>query len=195
MEESSDGMADTGKEEMTTPQKAKWDHFQMLIGAGKVKRWHCASIHQPQDVGNHTFGVMAVLLYITEGEVSKELLLAALMHDMAEGQTGDTPHPFKKQYPDEFNFLEDAAMESVFEYEQQLITIEEANLLKVADLLEMGIYASYEHAMGNTYSITILINVLKALSGLEIPKNAMTIATGFEQRVQIAMRAMKEGKQ
>ena len=159
------------------------EFYKAMVRAGRVKRWHTVDTVATQNVADHTYGVMATLMFITDGEASRALLLAALSHDILEGITGDVPHPFKRQYPDEYKFLEDAAESQLPEGFAPTISKEEMNLLKVADLLECGVWATHELALGNAGALPIMLNVLRSVNGMEIPKRAMSILDSLEHNV------------
>jgi 5'-deoxynucleotidase YfbR-like HD superfamily hydrolase len=159
--------------------------FHALVKAGRVKRWHTVDTVGTQTVADHTYGVLCTLLYITDGTASKDLMLAALQHDIAEGMTGDAPHPFKLKHREEFDYLEDAAMREINPNATYMgtLTSEEKLLLKIADLLEMGIWATYELVLGNAYALTIMQNILKALSGLPVNDRAMGLVKSLEVNI------------
>lgn len=171
-----------------TDEKRTDDHskfYHALVTAGRVKRWHTVSTVGTQTVADHTYGVMCTLLYITDGEASKDLMLAALQHDIAEGMTGDTPHPFKLKHREEFDYLEDRALQEINPNCVFMgnLTTDEKLLLKIADLLEMGIWATYELVLGNAYALTIMQNILQALSGLPVNDRAMGLVKALESNI------------
>lgn len=179
MEKECYGMA-TGEKSMI---EGASKFYKALVRAGRVKRWHTVDTVATQNVADHTYGVMCTLMLITDGNASRELLIAALSHDILEGITGDTPHPFKSQYPDEFNFLEDAAEAQIPKGFAPTITKDESNLLKVADLLECGVWATHELILGNAGALPIMLNVLRSISGMEVPPRAMAIIEALERNV------------
>lgn len=65
--------------------------------AGRVRRWH-TNPGLEQSVAEHSWGV-AVLLLLENPDVSKDLLIAALLHDAHEVSFGDIPSPAKQAYP------------------------------------------------------------------------------------------------
>ena len=172
-------MADS-KENMSDDGRA---FYKALVTAGRVKRWHTVDTVATQNVADHTYGVMATLVYITDGEASKELLLAALYHDVLEGITGDLPHPFKKLCPDEVIRMEGIAANQLPEGFESIITQDEMDMLKVADLLEMGVWATYELVLGNAGALKIMVNILRALSGMTVNDRAMVIIESLEANV------------
>lgn len=65
--------------------------------AGAVMRYHTSPLNHPENVATHTFNIVNLLLILTEGKVTKELLVCAIQHDMGEYITGDLPSPVKKR--------------------------------------------------------------------------------------------------
>lgn len=125
-------------------------------------------------MGEHTAGVMVILLALTDGKASRDLLLHALFHDFAEQRTGDVPFPFKRDTPDvkerldqaELSYLEELGIELPF------LSPDEYQLLKAADMLQLCYKAKTEIAMGNTLAHGILANGLSYLAGLQLAGTA-----------------------
>ena len=133
------------------------DRLAIRLAAGVIKRWHTVPIHGEQTVADHTYRVVQILRYI-EPVPSKQLLCAALDHDVAEAKTGDIP--FSQKTKDAI-----ALEKEVLKKYDIAPTLEpyEAKLLKVADMLEMGYFAMQQHDMGNVPMGYILRNVVEAL--------------------------------
>ena len=74
------------------------DLFNMIRG-GAIKRYHTLEIIGEQSVASHSWGVAMILQYL-DPNVSKEAILRALTHDVAELFTGDVPAPVKWDNPD-----------------------------------------------------------------------------------------------
>ena len=62
----------------------------------EVKRYHTVTTLQCETVGHHSHGV-AMLCVVLCPTATRALLLAALMHDLAEQATGDIPSPAKRE--------------------------------------------------------------------------------------------------
>ena len=74
------------------------DIFKQLLcirRGGEVRRFHTHRRIKEENVAEHSFGVAWILWLITEGQCSAALLMEALVHDLAEQETGDIPAPFK----------------------------------------------------------------------------------------------------
>lgn len=69
------------------------------LAAGRVKRWH-TSDGAPQSVGEHSYGVCAILIYllsVSKLDAQNQLaaLVGGLLHDATEIYTGDIPAPVR----------------------------------------------------------------------------------------------------
>lgn len=67
-----------------------------IFNGGNSTRYHTFDVHTRQCIGNHSFGVAWMCELITEGRASKNLIMAALAHDLAEHIVGDIPAPAKR---------------------------------------------------------------------------------------------------
>ena len=178
MGESGEGMDSTEQVDAELVQE-DLNIYKALVKGGRVKRWHTVDTVNTQNVADHTYGVIATLWYITGGDVSKQLMLAALQHDMPEHVTGDAPHPHKLVCPDEYNQIENVALRTLPSIGVEL-TPDEQELLKIADLLEMGVWSTHELSMGNAHAVKIIHNVLRALSGRVMNRNTMNLTINLQ---------------
>jgi 5'-deoxynucleotidase YfbR-like HD superfamily hydrolase len=149
-----------------------WDFIRK---AGGVRRCHTARMIFPESVGEHSWGVAAIITQIDPSK-SYELLKAAIFHDAAECVTGDIPSTFKE------NLRADApGMADVLEKWEEAIlkkhgikfklTKKEKLLLAWADLLHLYDTASYEYAAGNRVFGSYLAKLTNTLDTLEIPNH------------------------
>lgn len=127
--------------------------FWFIFKGGKSKRFHTESVLQEQDIAAHSFGVAWCCEIITGGKASKNLIMAALAHDLAEHKVGDMPSPAKRKY-DIGNRL--SVVEEGLLLEQRLayyndLTQEEEKVLKFADLLDGLLYCYKEKMLGNNF--------------------------------------------
>jgi len=129
----------------------------LQLSAAKIKRYHTAIIVGEQNVGEHTYGVCQLVRHFTNDNWSKELMCAALDHDVLEFYTGDMPHPTKKMFPDlkaALDVIEDDLREDhLMAYS---LTEEERVILRCADLLESAQFGLYQLALGNQYGRQII---------------------------------------
>jgi 5'-deoxynucleotidase YfbR-like HD superfamily hydrolase len=108
------------------------------LESGRVMRYHAAPTVQAQQLGLHAWGVAVIALYLTEGEASKELLVACVLHDAAELITGDVPFTVKRNCraaKELYAQLEEDAHEHHVLGMPQL-TVQEEAILKLADTIE-----------------------------------------------------------
>ena len=135
------------------------ERLQNTLAAGRVRRWHTDD-KAPQTVGEHTFGVMVILVYLlqeegdalntveTESDADRikrvadltALFIGALVHDATELFTGDIPAPARAEIEDSdvFELFEERAAEKVFYRKPNF-----ENRLKIyyADKLEAMLFA------------------------------------------------------
>ena len=122
---------------------------------GHTLRFHTMQTLKPDTVGHHSFNV-ACLAHLLGVHLPMEeryyLMLAALIHDMPEQNTGDIPAPSKRAIPglhDQLHGLEAEMLTDIgLNYEATLST-EGKRVLKLADALDGAFYCCTERAMGN----------------------------------------------
>ena len=138
----------------------------LRLCAGRVKRWHSFPHHGEQTVGEHTYGVVQILRYITNDMCSTTTLLAALDHDAAEAMLGDITFHAKKQLGEKVKELE-AGIAEMHGLARPL-NEEEERVVKLADLLEMGIWACNQIQLGNQAAGLVLSTVIDEIEGMEV---------------------------
>jgi 5'-deoxynucleotidase YfbR-like HD superfamily hydrolase len=101
-------------------------------------------------------------------DVSCRLLVACLVHDLQEGQTGDMPHTVKRDFPDLNTALvsaERAAIEVLgLHHVMDTLTEAERERLKVADVVDAWHYGYDEWRSGNLHGATIMQNAMLAIA-------------------------------
>ena len=126
--------------------------IDMAREASGVLRFHTARTIHDETVGQHSFNVCNLLLMMTNGELSRDLLIAALLHDMGEPAVGDVPSPVKRAMPlpvrEELDRLESEAVATIHPYFPTL-SVEESMTLKLADLLDGLMKCRDELRLGN----------------------------------------------
>lgn len=133
--------------------------------SGRVKRYHQTEGNVQQNIADHTFGVLVLLLDIYPA-ASSNLLRAAIYHDMPEAKVGDIPSPIKDDsgIKAAIEDLEDQWLEDVGIVFPPL-TEEEMDLLYVCDVLECVMFSALMISMGNKLYRPILyravINIQK----------------------------------
>lgn len=140
---------------INTIQQASW-----------VTRYHTAPTIVDQSVGHHSFMVAMMCHWLTDGKCSKNLLVAALSHDLPEINTGDIPAPAKMFHGEDHKA-------AIRHYEEMFLrahgllvelTDEEDTVLRWADTLELIAHCIKESLMGNRYARSI---ALKGISYAE----------------------------
>lgn len=124
---------------------------EMSRRAGRVSRYHGQYLARPENIAEHTFGVLNILVIMTDGSISKNLMLNALFHDGGEYISGDMFSPIKKVVPglrEACNALEKVGTDMTVGALPEL-TEWEYKLLKVADNLDGLLKCIEEFSMGN----------------------------------------------
>ncbi len=127
--------------------------------AGSVKRYHTARVIQSETVAEHSFNVANLILLLTGGTCSQQLIVAALTHDMGEYHTGDIPAPTKRVMPKDVQHkiekMEYVAVERIHPTLCIELTTDEQQLLTLCDRLDGLLKCIDEVRMGNTHVIPI----------------------------------------
>ena len=135
-------------------------HVQLrtLLFGGQVRRYHTVPQLAPQTNSQHQWGVALFCNLLTQGAASRNLLLAALTHDLAEQIYGDTPAPAKRalQGVAEVDTLNEAEKKFLSRLGLAFhLTDEEKIVLKIADYMEGMLHCIHERAMGNATAANI----------------------------------------
>lgn len=123
--------------------------LDFILAGSEVKRYHTVTTLVSETVGHHSHGV-AMLCLLFDPMASRQLLMAALFHDLAEHQTGDIPSPAKREF---------GIGGKVDELEQRLmiaagivtphLSPEDKRTLKLADVAQGALFCSREISLGN----------------------------------------------
>lgn len=124
------------------------DELSVILLGGEVIRYHTEGRQlEKQMVSDHTWRVMVILLHLFP-DASRQLLLTALYHDVAECYTGDLAAPLKRSA----SVLAAALRNLQADFHQHLglpleedLTEEEHTCFKVADTLEAYITSSQQN--------------------------------------------------
>ncbi|MDK3075165.1 hypothetical protein QO034_18920 [Sedimentitalea sp. JM2-8] len=107
--------------------------------AGFVRRWHT----HPQlcDTVDYNSGHqqrVALLMLSFKPYVSRDALVAAMLHDQGEVDAGDMAHPAKEKHPVIRGMLRDVEMESIANqgFDYPCLKPDELNLLTLCDWLD-----------------------------------------------------------
>jgi len=123
--------------------------FGALYRAGAVERFHTMPTHQRQTIADHSWGVIMIVLAISN-DPSVNLIKAAATHDLAESVTGDLPATVKWDEPQlrrELEALEQkfAIKHNIFPHLDKL----EEEVLRWADMAELVMFCEGEIRLGN----------------------------------------------
>lgn len=146
-----------------------------LRQAGMVRRYHAEPIIGEQTVAAHSWGVVC-LIFLLDPEASRELILAAAFHDVAEGKFGDPPAPVKwesQELKDIYDRLEDRQIGRLgigF-----TLTPTERALLKQADYLEAMWFCYEQRRYGNRGVDPIFDRLDRHLAAAESNEMAKTL--------------------
>ena len=126
-------------------------NIKTILQSGEVSRYHAHAGVAGQYTGQHQWGVALILQHIYPA-ATKELLMAALLHDAAEYHTGDVPAPVKWGNPTIRRSLE--TMENSWNTEMGIatymkLTKTERGLICWADAAEGMWYCIQQIKCGN----------------------------------------------
>ena len=115
-----------------------------------VRRYHQRFTHEPDTVGKHSAGV-ALFVNMIDPTARKELILAAISHDLGEVELGDIPAPTKRALDAKskaaLDRIENEVLDSLGHgYE---LTGDEHLILKIADYCDGLCYSTEELRRGN----------------------------------------------
>ncbi len=129
--------------------------LNFILDGSEVVRYHTITTLQRETVGHHSHGV-AMLALVLEPLASRQLLMAALFHDLAEHKTGDIPSPAKREF---------GIGQKVEELEFRLmresgiimpeLSPHEARVLKLADVAQGALFCLREARLGNSRILTV----------------------------------------
>jgi 5'-deoxynucleotidase YfbR-like HD superfamily hydrolase len=159
------------------------DRLHMIERSARVRRYHTEPVLHQQNVGEHTYGVMWIVYLLTDGQPSRDLLLAAMMHDAPEFYTGDIPAPTKRlgDIKAVFDAIEDSVMDDL-QLEMPTLTDAETRTLKLADCLEGALFCSWEVRRGNLELLDSLRNYIKYIENLHPAGTAADILSIIKER-------------
>lgn len=142
--------------------------LKLMRCAARVQRCHTMPTVYRQSDGEHTFGVLAIILTIWPN-ASTDILKAALYHDAPEAISGDMPAPAKWRHRDLGSAMD--VVEEAIAVEFQLTTVLnsfEERVLKYADIMEFAMFACEEIDMGNRLMCTQFFNAMQAFNRLRL---------------------------
>jgi 5'-deoxynucleotidase YfbR-like HD superfamily hydrolase len=160
------------------------EKMRFLRQAAYVKRFHTLPMGQ-QTIAHHSYGV-AMIIQNFWPDCRKELLLAALYHDVPELVTGDTPAPFKWSKPELAATLHDFEERFLHEYEwHHELTESEKRMLGIADTFDMILYCQEQIEMGNSTFMMVyqrgMAHLIHTYQGTEEIKPLIDLIEGLAE--------------
>lgn len=151
-----------------------------------VHRAHTVSLIHEETVGHHSAHVAAIIIWIMHPVTpSGSLLRAAILHDVAEGYTGDIPANVKIDHPNLRTLLHrietDWWEERGWTDPSLRLDSDEALLLKIADYLSLGRMCAHERLMGNRLINNMQNNIREYL--MKLVGNGAAIDSRYRDRV------------
>ena len=131
------------------------DTLKFILAGTEVTRYHTVKTLERETVGHHSHGV-ACLVWLLNPGASRELLLGALFHDLAEHQTGDIPSPAKREYGigEQVDRLERRLMRGAgIDYPG--LSEADARTLKLADIAQGALFCVREMSLGNRRMVVV----------------------------------------
>lgn len=155
------------------------NQLKFVLAGANVRRFHTRQTLVIETNGHHSHGV-ACLIQLLYPNCRKELLVAALYHDLAEFEAGDLPAPMKR---------ETGIREAVKKYEKKLhdeaglhipeLDDEEVRRLEFVDSLHGAIFCLQECRRGNGHEMMPLfqkyLTYIQALIVLDDEKEIYNI--------------------
>jgi 5'-deoxynucleotidase YfbR-like HD superfamily hydrolase len=127
--------------------------LELVLRGVQTRRFHTHPMNQPETVGHHS-ALVAAFLQLAYPDCSKNALVYAVFHDLAEFAVGDIPSPTKRTLPNSKQAL-DALEETTFAaylVSPPILSNEEKAQVKVADILAGLATCLTEHLMGNVFT-------------------------------------------
>lgn len=157
------------------------DAIGFIVGGGEVRRYHTMFTIQQETVGHHSHAV-ACLVLLLNPEARRELLMAALYHDLAEQHTGDIPSPAKREY---------GIGEQVADLEMRLINAagltwpdlyeSEERVLKLADLAHGALSCAREMSLGNRRMEAVFNRFMGYAKNMNLQNQEETLFDAIEE--------------
>jgi len=127
-----------------------YDRIRFICNGMATKRFHTMRTLQENTVAHHSFGVAMLVLELTEGNASADLLREALHHDLAEHVLGDMPAPAKRKMDiGKVVSAEEERLLGELWFPAEL-SEGEKRTLKIADALDGAMFCCTERKLGNT---------------------------------------------
>lgn len=163
-----------------------------IMNGGASKRYHTVDTQRTQDIAAHSFGVAWLCELLTGDKASKNLIMAALSHDLAEHMVGDIPSNAKREMGvgAMFHEIEMRKLEVVglAKYINELTEGEQLTL-KLADMVEGMCFCLRERKLGNR-NVEIVFGRFKDYAGEvldESQKNEAATSFCFHYNIAVEL--------
>ena len=125
--------------------------LEFITHGAEVQRYHTVTTLKTETVGHHSHGV-ALICLLLDPYCSRQLLTAALVHDLAEQYVGDIPSPAKRTlgFADKLDALEEEIINRDLGYLRAPLTSAEQRMLKLADIAQGALKCVRELQLGNS---------------------------------------------
>ena len=135
-----------------------FEQISHLRTFGATQRFHAERIvGSKETVFHHSASTALILITVLGEECSRELIKAALMHDLEEGITGDVPAPVKWSLDGALEKLEKQILE-FYGICYPDLSEHDKDLLKAADFLDAVFTCLEQRLMGNQFVDSIYDN-------------------------------------
>lgn len=181
-------------EKTTLLAQLGFGYIRLMKGGGRVKRFHTEHIIGEELVATHTFGVICWVMALTDRKASRNLILAALYHDIDEQISGDAPGPFKWANP-VFNMMLTRMHEDFARMHGLYIdlTIEERNTLDWADKFDVLTTCYEQQRLGNELGREMCSRVVRSMVRLpDHPIGSRMLELWIEQHPEHAKPVEQE---
>lgn len=152
-----------------------YNTLNFIYDGAETSRYHTWPVLRRQNIGDHSYKVAMLCAYLVgdcEPGIGANLLMAALVHDLAEHKMGDLPSPVKRELPDMidgksgvqkpfhevWDGMEQFLLAGVSLDWDHTLSPAEARVLKMADAADGCLYCVRERAMGNKLIDPVFVN-------------------------------------
>jgi 5'-deoxynucleotidase YfbR-like HD superfamily hydrolase len=141
-----------------------------------TKRFHNQPFIGEQTVGHHSSNV-ALILLVTEDYPSANLLKAALLHDLEEGETGDLPAIVKWSMSVEGLSRVEAEVRTYYQFPGVVLNNTETKLLNAADFIDAVFTCLDQRRLGNLG----VDRMFRAYQQFEASTDVLTVSVKMQQ--------------
>ncbi len=158
------------------------DKLEFITRGAEVRRYHTVNTLVTETVGHHSHGVALICLLLDPG-CSRQLLVSALAHDLAEQRVGDIPSPSKRAlgFADKLEALEDEILAQELGALWLPLTSVERRILKLADIAQGALKCLREMEMGNSCMRIVYERYMSYAEGLIFTKPEQELFSALKE--------------